>query len=85
MKIIVNEIFNHPILTNGKDSLVKEHIIEGDCFDEVFKQIYGLERSSRYDNYRRYEFLDLDIKNSYQNWKRDGVTVEMYYGGGTVD
>jgi hypothetical protein len=85
MIILVDEILNHYSITKGKDKIVKTHIIEEDTFEKCYKKIYALERQSRYDNYRRYNFRDLDIENSYQNWKRHGVTIEMYYGGSVVD
>ena len=85
MKIVVDEILNHFSITKGKDQIVKTHIVESDSVEDCYKKIYALERESRYDNYRRYDFRDLDIKNSYQNWRQHGVTIEMYYGGGVVD
>ena len=85
MKVTVNEILNHYSITKGKDEVVRQHVISGDKFEEIFPQIYALERSSRYDNYRHYEITDADIRNAYLEWKKYGVTIEMYYGGGTVD
>ena len=84
MQIIVNEIFNHPYLTSGKDRISK-HIITADTFEECCKEIYKLERSARYNNYLWYDFIDMNVKKAYQEWKRNGVTVELFYGSATVD
>lgn len=85
MKIVVNEILNDWIITKGKDKVVEQHIVEGENFKDIFPKIYAFERSSRYDNSRRYDITDKDIKAAYEDWKQYGVTIEMYYGGGVVD
>ena len=84
MKIVVKEIFNHPLATSGKDKIYK-HIITADTFEECCVKIYELERGSRYNNFVRYDFMDLDVKKAYHEWKKDGVTIDLYYGGGVVD
>lgn len=84
MQIIVNEIFNHPYLTSGKDR-VDKHIITADTFEECCLKIYKLERSARYNNFLHYVFIDSNIKKAYQEWKKNGVTVELFYNNATVD
>lgn len=84
MKIIVNGIFNHPYLTSGKDTINK-HIIVADTFEECCVEIYKLERSARYNNYLRYDFADPNIKKAYQEWKINGVTIDLFYGNATID
>lgn len=84
-QIIVNEILNHPTITENKDKIVETHILSGETIQDCFKQLYTFERSSRYDNFRRYELTNKDLENLYLKWKDTDVTIEMYYGGGTVD
>lgn len=84
MQIIINEIFNHPYLTSGKDR-ISRHIITADTFEGCCLEIYKLERSARYNNYLRYDFTDPNIKKAYQEWKINGVTIGLFYGNTTVD
>lgn len=84
MTVKVNEILNY-FDTNYKDILVQSHTIHGETLEEVCRKIYGLDRSSRYDNARRYEIVDNDVvKEAYYNYKRN-VPIEEYYGAATVD
>lgn len=84
MKIVLKEIFNHPLITNGKNK-IKEHIINADTLEECFKEIYSYERGSRYNNFVYHEMEDLEIRKQYMEWKKTGITVDLYYGGGVVD
>lgn len=84
MQIIVKEIFNHPYLTSGKDRITSQ-VISGADFKECFEKIYKLERSNRYNNYVRCDIVGEDIKQLYQEWKKDGVSIDLYYGNATVD
>jgi hypothetical protein len=84
MQIVVNEIFNHPILTRGKKQ-INPYVISGNSLEECYTQIYKLEKSARYNNYKWYEFIDLDTEKLYQEWKKDGVTIDLFYGNATVD
>lgn len=84
MKLKVHEILNH-FCTRYQDHLVQTYTIEGDTLAECFQRVYALERSSRYDNGRRYEFENESFASKYQDWKQRSVTLEMYYGNATVD
>lgn len=84
MRIEVNEIINW-VYSNYEDKLVKVHTITGDNAVDCFKRVYALERGARYDNVRRYEIADSNMEREYQEWKKHGVTIEMYYGSATVD
>lgn len=68
-----------------KESVYKTHTLIGNTLEEIFPKVYAFERSSRYDNARRYEITDPGIHKEYQNWKRTGITIQMYYGNATVD
>lgn len=84
MTVKVKEIINW-VYSDYKDQLVQMHIITATNMDEVFRRVYALERSSRYDSVRRYEFEDASLKPKYDIWKETGVTIEMFYGSATVD
>ena len=68
-----------------KDHIVERHVIIGNTLEECFKKAYPYERSLRYCNGYWTEFEDKDINSKYKEWKRTGVSIEMYYGNGTVD
>ena len=84
MLIKVNEIicWSH---SDYKDKMVNVDTIIGDDAGECFERVYALERGARYDNARRYEIADPNMEREYQEWKKHGVTIEMYYGSATVD
>ena len=84
VEIKVNEILNW-FYSNFKDDLVQVHVIKGNTLEDCFKRMYALRRSSRYDNARRYDFNDPELETRYNDWKRKNETIEMFYGGATVD
>ena len=84
MKIIINEIFNHPVLTYGKPRINKI-IIEGNTAKECYNKIYQLEKSARYNNYLYYKFIDAIDEKNYFQWKKEGLNIELFYGNSTVD
>lgn len=84
MQIIVNEIFNHPYLTSGKDVIARK-IISGVNLEECFEKAYKLERSARYNNYMHHKFADLDVEKAYKEWCVNGITIDLFYGNATVD
>lgn len=84
MQIIVNEIFNHPVLTRGRNTITKK-IIDGTNLEECFKKAYKLERGARYNNYMHHKFADLDIEKAYEEWCVNGMTIDLFYGNATVD
>ena len=84
MEIIIKEVFSHPMINGGKKEITKL-VIQGDNYEQCFKKIYDYERSARYNNYVYYDFDDLNLKETYKEWKKTSVTISMYYGGGVVD
>lgn len=80
----VNEIVNWHY-SDYKDVLVRVHRISADTKEKLFKRVYSFERSSRYDSARRYEIDDAILFDEYKKWKVNGVTMELFYGSGTVD
>ena len=69
----------------GKETCYKRWEVAGDTLRECFKAAYLSERSLRYCSDRRIEFEDPEVRKSYLDWKRHGVTLEMFYGNATVD
>lgn len=80
----VKEIINW-VYSNFEDEVVKVHVIEAESYDGAFRQKYSMDRSARYDSARRYEFDDPSMEPQYRKWVKENETVELYYGGGTVD
>lgn len=70
----------------GKDNLYKRYAVTGGTETECFKKIYtGYIRPSRYCNDRVYKLDDMEQQKRFQDWKQHGITIEMFYGNGTVD
>lgn len=84
MTVDIKEILNW-VYSDYKDVLVKVHHLKGKTIEDVFKQMYAMRRSGRYDNERRYEFSDRTLEGEYNAWKKQNETIDMYYGCGTVD
>ena len=84
MKQKIREICNTHA-THYQDKIIKEWTIEKDTKQEIFTAAYASVRSIRYCNGYRIEFTDPAIQQEFQKWQRSNVTIEMYYGGGTVD
>lgn len=69
-----------------KHKLYKRYTVTGETETDCFKKIYtGYIRPSRYCNDRIYLLDDPAQEKRFQEWKQHGVTMEMYYGSGTVD
>lgn len=68
-----------------KDWVYQQWAVEADTLEECFKKIYRSERSNRYCNDRYIRVIPDSINEAYKAWKVHGVTIEMYYGNGTVD
>ena len=79
----IDEIINW-VYSDYKDEVVETHQVCG-TLDQVFSKMYSFERSSRYDNARKYVFRDKSLNKPYDDWKKKTVDIERYYGGGVVD
>ena len=79
----IDEIINW-FYSDYKDKVVQTHKIHG-TLDQVFGKMYSFERSSRYDNARKYVFRDKSLNNPYYDWKKKNVDIERYYGSSVVD
>lgn len=71
--------------TDWQDHVVKTFKVNGNTLKECFEKAYPTERSLRYCSGYCIRFKDPDIHKKYLEWKKTGVTIEMYYGGGVVD
>lgn len=71
--------------TDYKDHLVRTFTVSGSTLEECFKAAYPTERSLRYCFGYYIKFKDSKIDEQYREWKKNGVTIMMYYGGGVVD
>lgn len=80
----IRETLNHSI-TNYKDKTVQVHRVQTDTKDALFRKVYAMRRSARYDSSRRYEFETRALEEEYRDWKDKNETIEMYYGNATVD
>ena len=68
------------------DRPYKHYTVTGETETDCFKKIYsGYIRPCRYCNDRFLKLDDPAIDSRFQDWKHHGVTIEMYYGNGTVD
>lgn len=84
MEIIVKEIREHYTYARDKRQTIKKTIV-GETLEECFKTLYSFERSARYNNHLYYGFFDEDLEKQYLEWRKNNVTISMYYGGGVVD
>ena len=84
MEIIVKEIREHYTYARDKRQIIKKTIV-GETLEECFKTLYSFERGARYNNHLYYNFFDEDLEKQYLEWRKNNVTIEMYYGGGVVD
>ena len=84
MEIIVKEIREHYTFASDKRQIIKKTIV-GKTLEECFRIFYSFERGARYNNHVSYRFFDEDLEKQYLEWRKNNVTIEMYYGGGVVD
>lgn len=85
MQLTVQEVYED---WRTSERTVKEtHIVEGKDLAECFDKAYPYERSLRYCNDWHIQFNDGDenIYKQYLEWKKVGVDILKYYGGGVVD
>ena len=82
--LTVYEIIND-FETGYRDHVYQEFKVTGTTLEECFKNAYPSERSLRYCSGRHIQFKDREINDQYNAWKKNGLTMEMYYGSGTID
>lgn len=70
----------------GKENFYRSHSVDGDTEEKCFEKIYtGYVRPSRYCSDVRYYMNDAEQEKRWLNWRKHGVTFEMFYGNATVD
>ena len=85
MTIKLNE-YRESWHTHYAKKLYKTYEIEGENEVDCFKKIYTQHiRPSRYCNDVKYDLETPDLDKRFHEWCQHGVTIEMYYGNGTVD
>jgi len=84
MKLVVDEICN-TFATKWKDRVLATFTVCGKTMEDCFEKAYPHERSLRYCSGYRIQFRKPTAHKEYQKWKDNGLTMEMFYGNGTVD
>lgn len=68
------------------DVPVERHRVEGDGKEACFRETYTrFERPLRYINDRHIRLDDPALEREYREWLRHNLTMDLYYGDGTVD
>lgn len=83
-KATVNE-YDKGVMNNFKTTLIRVHKLTATSMSDLAKQIYAIDRSNRYINLRWTEIVEPEIKEAFDKWKRNDMTIEDYYGGGIID
>ena len=68
-----------------EDKVRREWTVEGDTLEDCFKKVYAAERSNRYCNDRYLKIVPALMDDAYREWRKTGVTFQMFYGNATVD
>lgn len=64
----------------------KDYCVEGETETECFEKIYTkYVRPLRYCSGRYILLSDTDADRRFKEWRKHGVTIQMFYGNGTVD
>ena len=70
----------------GKPQRYKDYCVEGETETECFEKIYTkYVRPLRYCNGRYIACSDTDVNRRFKEWRKHGVTFQMFYGNATVD
>ena len=64
---------------------VEKWTVEGETLKDCFEAAYPTERSYRYCNDTNIRFENPEVHEKYLDWKKNGMTFEMFYGNATVD
>lgn len=76
----IAEVFNYEVR--------KEFEIEAYTLEELFIQVYKMNRHLRYCNGCYYKFKDESLEKQSHQWEKDlphGMSFSLYYGDGIVD
>ena len=65
--------------------VVESHKIEVPTYRDAFEKAYSYERSLRYCSGHYIRIAEPAMDERYRKWKGNGLTMELYYGGGVVD
>lgn len=84
--VVAKEIYQD--WRTNAERVMETHTVTAETLAEAFKKAYPYERSLRYctDHFIRYEDENGNsLKEEYAAWKKTGLTIDLYYGGGVVD
>lgn len=84
MELTIREVVNDH-RTKYKDRVLETHKVVGNTIEECFKKAYPYERSLRYCSGYYIRFETTELYKQFVEWKKTGVTIDMFYGNGTVD
>lgn len=68
-----------------KEEVFKVHTVKSKNIEDIFEYMYELEKSSRYEYGRSYEFRDEELDKLYEKWKTENENINTFYGNAIVD
>lgn len=86
MKIIVKEIYQD--WRTKAEKVMETNTVEAESLEKAFEKAYPYERSLRYcsDHFIRiFDEAGNSLMDKWQEWKKTGLSISLYYGNATVD
>lgn len=86
MKIIVKEIYRD--WRTNAEKVMETNTVEAESLEKAFEKAYPYERSLRYCNdhfIRIFDEAGNNLMDKWQEWKKTGLSISLYYGNATVD
>ena len=86
MKIIVKEIYQD--WRTKAERVMETNTVEAESLEKAFEKAYPYERSLRYcsDHFIRiFDEAGNSLMDKWQEWKKTGRSISLYYGNATVD
>lgn len=86
MKIIVKEIYRD--WRTKAEKVMETNTVEAESLEKAFEKAYPYERSLRYcsDHFIRiFDEAGNSLMDKWQEWKKTGLSISLYYGNATVD
>ena len=86
MKIVVREIYQD--WRTKAERVMETNTVEAESLEKAFEKAYPYERSLRYcsDHFIRiFDEAGNSLMDKWQEWKKTGLSISLYYGNATVD
>ncbi len=86
MKIVVKEIYQD--WRTKAEKVMETNTVEAESLEKAFEKAYPYERSLRYcrDHFIRiFDEAGNSLMDKWQEWKKTGLSISLYYGNATVD